>query len=531
MEGWVSTDILWFLGQLPPGAVALIGVIALMAALTLFDVFFAWWRTQRLRQAEWRNPQSNAVVLEWHRAVSAMVGAGTAPSEADEEDYFYHLVGYRFDRARAIASSLMVVGLLGTFIGMAMALYQSSAAMVSLQDEFGEDNSDETAASGPESEAGDSDEWADNQAAEGRVAGSGTTNSEHSELEVLRDELKTEMGSATNALGAYVGGQRKAVSGMAIGVSTSIAGISAALFLFMTIGLARRSWGALLEQARRQRYEWLPQLKHGTSGLTAAVATLPVAVAAEVKAALTGVGALLGDATAKAIEPLSTVVDKFGTELEAQTKVLTDWSAQQESLTTAAGAAYHALGQASARSEALARENAQHFSRLVAALEGNAEEVKQFRDGFEDYINNLDALGENYRRAGEEFEQVVRALGSIQATHGALNSAIQQLDGTVVGVSAGLSAHTESVNQATHAAVQHIAAAGAQTAQATQQSAGHMIQSVEVAIQHVARTAAQVSAQVVQQLGPDIAVEIARGVNALVVRKPWYKRLLPFIGR
>jgi ABC-type transporter Mla subunit MlaD len=315
---------------------------------------------------------------------------------------------------------------------------------------------------------------------------------------------------------------------MAIGVSTSIAGIFCALSLFVFIGIARRSFDRLLRHARHHRYQWIPLFDSGVAGVTAALETLPVAVANEVQRALEGVGDRMAVSMAVALSPLTKVVDKFEAELANQTNALLVWIDQQEAVTTAARVAYEGLAAAATRSESAAEENAKRFAKLVVALEANASEVQQFRDGFEDLISNLEALAKNYREAGQQFGVVVGALGHIEAHHGELGSGIQSLNGAVVLMGDQLGRQADVFNETTVESVQQLGEINRQLAATTEQSASSMVQAVDGAMRNIARTSAETSGEVVRQIGPTIARDIAKSVSELVVRQPWYSRIFPF---
>ena len=504
--------------DLPIGAVLFIVAIVLITAVGVFDVFLARGKCLRLKRSEWANyDKAQPEVAEWHRSVRSMVGAGTVPSEADEQDYFYHAVGYRFARVRAVGSAMMVLGLFGTFIGMAIALYQSSEAMVALQVDV------ENPANRPSDEPVES----------GEVP--------LSAFDQLRGEVALEMEDAVGALDAYVSGQRQAINGMAIGVSSSIAGIASALLTFLFVGWTGRSYASLLETARRNRYRWVQQVDEGIHAVSAKLGGIPTAMAEKIEQAFEGIGDTIGKAVLRATAPMNNVVDMFGAHLESQNQNLTKWLASQEALSAAAQEAYSSLERAATRSEALANENAESFQQIAGALKKNSNEIAEFRDGFEEFIRNQGTLAENYRQAGQKFHSVVQALESIQQHHGYLNTSIQNLDGAIVAVNASFERNTGLVGDIVRTSTEELfsrnekSSAMASTAldsltRATASSAALMQSTVVDAVGDLAKTTAETAAAVVRQVGPSIGVEIAERVDALVMSKPWYRRMIPLFG-
>lgn len=500
------------ISTLPLGAILFCGFIFLVAMWATADVLLARRRCATLVQANWHDAGSPDGIETWYRSVTAMVSAGTAPTDTDEHEYFYGLVGYRFDRARTVASTLMVLGLLGTFVGMAIALGQSSEAMVALQLDFG--NPIETTAQ--------------------------TTGNVRGDLETLRVQLESEMDSAMGALSDYVAGQKRAVRGMAIGVSTSIAGITGALVLFLVVGFTRRRFDDVLDRARAARIAWIEDFEGGTSLLNESVGELPSVMGQQITQAFAGVGDVLRESLKPALGPLVIAVKRFESHVAQQSAELKTWADKQAEATEASHAAFVAIGENTRRSTELAEASAASFDRIATALQQNSAELKEFRDGFEDFNNNLVTLAENYRKAGEHFDSVVRALHTIEQRHDALGGGIGALNSAVVGVAQNLETHSVHVATAVDATIARVSAeysevwrqaAGAvkDLTAATSASSELIRQEVERSTREVAQRTATTSAEVVRQVGPTIAAEIVRQVESALLREPWYVRMFPFL--
>lgn len=488
-------------------------VVVVIAFIAAVDVLLAAARSRSLRRASWdEEALENDEIAAWHRSVVAMARSGAPPQEGEEHDYFYHVVGYRFARARTVASSLMIVGLLGTFIGMGIALSKSSDAMVALQQQLGESSASAEAV-----------------AAEGRT-----------DIEELRDELNREMQSATGALGSYVSEQRLAVQGMAVGVTSSIAGIFFALLLFVLIGLSSRSFDALLEQARRSRHIWVANVEGGIASVARSIESMPRLVAAEVRSALNGVGEIVGASVGTAIKPVSSIIETFGGHVEAQSETLKTWAEAQEKLTAAANEAFTKLSSAAELNRQVSETNRENFNRIARAMDSNTHEMEEFRIGFDELIANVEGLGKSYAQAGNDFAVVVNALQDIEQHHGYLNQNIDALNTTVHSLGLGLSSYNEEAQRILDAglrtasetvggATTQLAAKVEAYAKSTVEHNQAMQQEVRKAIHGIARESTATAEAIAKRVYPEMARAIAREVDRLVVRSPWYERMLPFL--
>jgi len=131
-------------------------------------------------------------------------------------------------RMQAWIASVPLIGLLGTFSGMGIALFGSAGAHDSLQRDFASTVEEQTTQhSAPHvSESGD------------LFSPSGGIDSfrlnYESQAAELRLELNAKMNKSLGALQNYVGAQRTSMSGMATGVVSSIVGL--VLFILLRIG-------------------------------------------------------------------------------------------------------------------------------------------------------------------------------------------------------------------------------------------------------------------------------------------------------
>jgi hypothetical protein len=486
----------WFSDLSGPTLIYL-GIMVLVAVCVAIETAMAAVRSRKVMNSDWSIPTDD-LVKDWFHSVMATLHAGSSPTDGDVADFFDERLGYRFERARAVAASLMVLGLLGTFLGMAVALQQSSDAMVALQEQFSSPLEDTSA----------------------------SNESEQAQLDRLRDEIDREMNAATSALGNYVEGQQRAIGGMALGVSTSIVGIVLALMLLAFIGVVRRAYDLLVRHAHQKTVEWIGESDTGLTAIVSGFESLPADVANATASALVGLNEKLAVSLGKSFQPMVEALSRVELVITRQTEILQAMQHANGLMIDAAANTVVAMRDAATESKQSAITSRESFKSIAESLRVTADEIKEFRDGFEEYIGNSRVLAQNYETAGKRFEVISNALQTIEENHGALNTSIQKLDMHVMKSTEGVYLMSTQLQDTATLVVSKVTDSVEGLKVATEDSVRQLSGAVNTAVIRIAEQAGATGAEAARAVAPIVAREVSRGVLERLKRRNWWGRLL-----
>lgn len=314
-------------------------------------------------------PPERPIVLSITR-LSLLRRSPLSINETSESVDFY--VGGEMQAARSAVTTLPILGLLATFLGMGIALWSSASAQGELS---------RTLSS------------TDAPVAQTAPAPAAAPTNFETDIGTLRMQLKQEMDHSTEGLRKFVEQQQRSLAGMGIAVTASIVGILLSL---------------LLQRRIRELENTRLSLIDNLFGLSGAVASVAQAKSADVEE-------MTSDALLKR---LVVQLDQFMVRVDSTEKAASltaETSSQMLSQVSRLVSEVSALANQSTATDSSAREMLDSASRAVTALTPVAAAATQILEG----------LGQNVTELQDHISEQV---GFLQTSSRTANASVAQIE-------------------------------------------------------------------------------------------------------